>query len=230
VVPEFELESTAGAEIASCLAATDLFDHLSDEDFPLDTWLYGVARVREPMRAWEDLVMLGGALTGTEPELAALQLPFRTGDRWLGSRVAPDADLGTERLLYTAHFATPFDPAGRQCGLVVDEWTEIIPSGDTTTGLTFHHDRPNSEAPQAMLLVTPAAFTGRWRWDDVVDAVTETMDLARYRAVEPAHVDSTTYSTLLPATIAATTVNQLTISADLSLNTIAAAVRREGEV
>ena len=30
----------------------------------------------------------------------------------------------------------------------------------TKGGITFHHDRPNCEAPQTMLLVTPSEFRG----------------------------------------------------------------------
>jgi hypothetical protein len=82
----------------------------------------------------------------------------------------------------------------------------------------MHFDRPNSEAPQAMLLVTPSDFRGQWQWNDVVDAVNETFDLAKRRAVEPVHVDSETYARFLPATIAAVTVNQLSISANLAAN------------
>lgn len=224
LVPEFELSAAATDEVQSCLAATGLFDHLTDADvdFPVDTWLYGAARVRDRMRAWEELVMLAGALGVAEPELTALQLPYRPDDRWLALQLPPDADLGSERLLYTAHLAAPFDGGSRHCGLLLDEWTEAIPAETTTTGLAFHVDRPDNEAPQSMLLATPADFTGAWRWDDLVDAVTETMDLARYRAIEPAHVDTTAYTRLLPATVSAVTVNQLTISANLSLNNLTA--------
>ena len=35
-------------------------------------------------------------------------------------------------------------------GLLLDEWSEIIPGTDVQTGLTLHHDRPNTEAPQSM--------------------------------------------------------------------------------
>jgi hypothetical protein len=127
-------------------------------------------------------------------------------------------DLETDRLLYTAHFTTAFKKASRQCGLLIDEWTEVIPSREATTGITFHHDRPNSEAPQAMLLVTPTDFRGKWRWDDLVDALNETLELAKRRALEPVDVDATPYAALLPATVMAVTVAELTISANLALN------------
>jgi hypothetical protein len=187
-------------------------------DEPVDTWLYGMARVREPLRAWESTVVLAGALGRPEPELAALQLPYVADDRWLALDLPEDPNLGAGRLLYTAHFAVPFAPAGPQCGLLLDELSETIPSDTVTTGLAFHHDRPSSEASQAMLLVTPTAFRGAWRWEDLVDALHETLDLARLRAVEPAHVDASPYAPLLPATVMAVTTRQLSISANLAFN------------
>ena len=102
--------------------------------------------------------------------------------------------------------------------LLLDEWSEVIPRADITTGIAFHHDRPDQEAPQAMLLVTPTDFRGGWQWGDLVDALDETLDRARRRAVEPTHLDGTAYAQLLPATVMAVTMNQLTISAVLAVN------------
>jgi len=57
IVPEFTLTANQGDEVANALAASqsgDLFLHLTSGpdplDFPVDTWLYGVARVREKVR------------------------------------------------------------------------------------------------------------------------------------------------------------------------------------
>src|SRR5262249_39624980 len=142
-------------------------------DFPVDTWLHGLARVREKMFAWEQIVMMAGALGSPEPQLDPLQLPFAPNDRWLGLEFPAESTLNNDRLLYTAHFSTAFSASAGQCGLLIDEWTEVIPGSTADTGITFHHDRPNCEAPQAMLLVTPADFTGFWQWNDVVDALNE---------------------------------------------------------
>jgi hypothetical protein len=223
IVPEFALRADQGAEVTNALTAGEdgtLLTYLAanEVDFPVDTWLYGAARVREKLRAWEAVVMYSAAVGRPEPGLTPLQLPYRDDDRWLALEFPPAVDLGTERLLYTAHFATPFDAGEPQCGLLLDEWSEVIPAADADTGLAFHCDRPNSEASQAMLLVTPTAFTGGWRWDDLVDALIETLELAKLRAVEPVHVDASPYAPLLPATVMAMTVRQLTISANLAIN------------
>jgi hypothetical protein len=230
IFPEFGVTAAQGQELQNALNASrsgDLFKYLTTppdantpalEDVPVDTWLYGVARVRTKMRAWEQTVMMTGSLGVTEPELDAMQLPVVAGDRWLGLEFPPEMPLSTDRLLYTAHVAAPFNGTARQCGMLIDEWTETIPGPTADTGITFHHDRPSSEAPQAMLLVTPSRFRGAWQWNDLVDALNETLEFAKRRAIEPSHIDATVYAPFLPATIMAVQVRQLTISANLSLN------------
>jgi hypothetical protein len=69
-----------------------------------------------------------------------------------------------------------------------------------------------------MLLVTPSEFRGGWQWQDLVDALNETLDFAKRRAIEPKHIDQTPYAPFLPATIMATQMRELTIAADLALN------------
>ena len=104
-----------------------------------------------------------------------------------------------------------------QCGLLLDEWTEVIPAETETTGLTFQFDKPNAEPPQAILLATPPQFTGSWNWSDLVQTLHETLDMARVRAVEPQQIDQSPLSVFLPATILATTWRPITIAADLSV-------------
>lgn len=220
LLPEFELSSAHGDEWANAVAASDSLLHFltntAKVDFPVDEWLYGAARVRPLLRAWESTVMLAGAFGLPEPALLPIQLPFEPGAPWLAMQFPSDYVLDSDRLLYTAHYSAPFDRAARQCGLLLDEWTEVIPGGARTTGIAFNFDRPDSEPPQAILLVTPAAASGNWQWDDLVGALHETLDLAKKRAVEPVHVDSTAYTRFLPATIMAATLYGISITTTLA--------------
>jgi hypothetical protein len=221
VVPEFRLSTAHATEMGKAIgASSSLLGHLTstlDVDFPVDDWLYGVARVREPMRRWEAATMLGEALTGADFELQPIQLPHRDGDSWLALEYPPDLALEDDKLLYTAHYATPFDGAAAQCGLLVDEWTEVIPAREETTGIAFHYDRPNAEPPQVMLLATSPQITGSWRWNDLADTVRETFELAKRRAVEPDHLASTEYARFLPATVTASTFHPITIAMDYAV-------------
>jgi hypothetical protein len=219
--------------------ADDLVEHLrkandSTGDFPADTWLHGVARVREMPRLWERAVLLGDALLGgggllglgawREPELTPIQLPYRENDSWLGMDFKKDPQhpvrITEDKLLFTAHYAPGALSGNQRCGLLLDEWTEVIPAERETTGIAVHVDTPDAEPPQAMLLVVPPDRTGppaNWKIADLVDAITETFELARSRAVEPAHLEDTAYAQLLPATVMSATREPITISTDLAI-------------
>jgi hypothetical protein len=208
--------------------SADLIAHLV-RDFPIDDWLHGIARIREKPRLWERAVLLSDGLRGQagllsdlpnwqEPQLVPIQLPYRAGEHWLGMEFAAGAVIDEDRLLFTAHYATAPPPSGgASCGLLLDEWTEVIPAVRETTGIAVNYDRPDSEPPQALLLVAPPAKTGTWNWDDLVAAVNETLDLAKIRAVEPEHLDGTAYAHLLPATVLSATRPPITISTDLAI-------------
>ena len=54
-------------------------------------------------------------------------------------------------VLYTAGDTHPFDATAHQSGLLIDEWTEVIPATtkdtgltSSSTGLTTSHRRPSS--------------------------------------------------------------------------------------
>ncbi|MGI8334769.1 hypothetical protein ACRYCC_32865 [Actinomadura scrupuli] len=190
-------------------------------DFPLDDWLHGLARVRPVAGRWERITLLAGAIGRDDPDLRPVQLPFVKNEPWLGLELPAGQTIEDDRLLYTAHYAEPFDADDPQCSLLLDEWTETVPGPTATTGVAAQYDRPGSEPPQSMLLVTPANRTGTWKFDDLVAAVGETLDLARTRAVEPGQLDATAYAQLLPATVLPVTPAPITISTDLAANNAA---------
>lgn len=234
VVPEYTLTDDLGDDLHDAFDdSDDLVAHLTqapfNRDFPVDDWLHGVARVREMPRLWERVVLLSDALRdrdgllGNDPDDAELplrpvQLPFRSNDRWLAMELAAGSGVDEDRVLFTAHYAD--DPSrgdGPACGLLFDEWNEVLPAARETTGIAVHADSPDSEPPQSMLLVVPPVRTGTWQFDDLVAAVNETFDLARTRLVEPAHLDDTGYAQLLPATVLSATRQPITISTDLAI-------------
>jgi hypothetical protein len=223
MIPSFRLRAPQAADIAQAWTHSDRGDltrRLVDgigRDFPVDDWLHGVARVREKMRYWENALLLSEAL-GTRPlALTPIQLPFEPNDTWLALEIPPPAlpderAIRRDRLLYNAHFAADFDQTQPITGLLVDEWTEVVPESSETTGVAFHYDRPNSEPPQCWLLALPAVMDGAWSWDELRAAVTGTLDDAKRRAIEPDHIAGTAYSWLLPATYAAYTFPEVSIS------------------
>ncbi|MFD5521054.1 hypothetical protein [Streptomyces sp. NPDC127066] len=232
-VPEFTAPDQLQTDWKKARIDKDqLLHHLVQDvrrDFPVDDWVHGIARVREKPRLWEQAVLVADALRGPggllgdllgwqEPELVPVQLPYRQNDHWLGMEFAAGTQITEDRVLFTAHYAPkPMLGVDRHCGLLLDEWTEVIPAQQETTGIAFHYNGPDAEPPQAMLLVTPPERTGNWNADDLLKAVGETLNLAKIRAVEPAHLDTTTYAHLLPATVMSATRRPITISTDLAI-------------
>ncbi len=223
MIPAFKVSTATGFEWKNAYDSTNgLLNYVKTRaenplPLPVDEWLHGAARVREKMFHLENTMLLSGAFGQAEPNLQPLQLPFRAGEDWLALEfdpANPANTLETERLLYTAHYAEALQPADWQCGLLVDEWTEVIPQKEEVTGLAFHFDRPNAEPPQAWLLATPATFTGAWQWEDLLAVLNQTLDDARTRAVEP-DILGQRFAALLPAVLTETSWSPMTISANL---------------
>jgi hypothetical protein len=228
--PEFSLDPNQASEWANAYAAStggNLLKYLTQTaniDFPVDEWLLGVARVRAALHAWEAIVNVATAFGVAEPTLTPVQFPYDPAAPWVAMQFPSTYELASDRLLYTACYGpVGFDGTKPQCGLLVDEWSEVVPVKDSAadlpqrhTGITFNYNRPNSEAPQAILLVTPASNTEEWQWVDLVGALNETLDLAKKRALEPAQIDNTPYASLLPATVMATTLYGISITTSLA--------------
>src|SRR5262249_15475089 len=173
---------------------------------------------RATRRGLETVVASSGAWGAPPADLTPLQLPAVAGDRWTALEFDTAAATPNERLLYTAHFAVPFNPAADQCGLMLDAWPELVPATDLMSGVTFQFDRPSSAPPHVLLLAVPRVPAERWPWDDLVAIITETMEDARSRAVEPAQIDASNYAPFLPATLMAVTLHQITIATNLAIN------------
>ena len=84
-------------------------------------------------------------------------------------------------------------------GLVCDQWPEFIPDPFQTAGIAFHYDAPGARPPQAILLALPPRLDqDAWTFDDVLDVIHESFDLAKLRGVRPSNLDGG-LGALLPA-------------------------------
>jgi hypothetical protein len=211
---------------------------------PVDDWFYGVARVREKLGRMEQAIMLIEGFKDREIELTPVQFPriepycwfaveFGHSDRET-NELLQSVFRENDHLLYTAYYHESFQNGQDQCGLLIDEWTEIVPTEEETTGITFHYDKPNSEPPQSMLLaVSPQLFGEGWNWQDLVEILHETLDEAKLRAVEPQQIENdqtsssgpaglqyTGYANLLPATISTVTKYPVSIMLNYAFNNL----------
>ncbi|WP_297335952.1 hypothetical protein [Algoriphagus sp.] len=206
ILPEISL--THAAQITSQLAmpwGESPLRHLSGESDLVDWWAE-ISHVRKPMSQLESVSMLGELLYEDPLHLKPVQLPWDMDnlpplsdrDYWFGAAFPdsyqPDGDRLS--LLILGH-----QKVEEKCvGLVLDEWTELIPIAKQTTGIAFHFNQPDARAPQSLLLAVPGEKNGTWDFEELAHCVEEALSLSKLRAVEPEHVEESMYSQLLPAT------------------------------
>jgi len=240
MLPHFKLSEDQGTEFLNSYENADKLHKFLKEEinindrriFPVEDWLSGVSRVREKVHHWENICILSNAFKSDNVlDLCPLQFPYMENDRWLAMKFRDEKlinekgesidnfKINTDKLLYTAHFAKPFEKVKPQCGVIIDEWTEVIPSKEETTGIAFNYNQPNSEPPQTMLLVVPPEITGSWNWEHVIESLEETMEMAKKRAIEPQQIETSNYAQFLPTTMMAVTSHFITVATNLSFNT-----------
>ena len=213
IVPLYKLHAVGQPELASALAAPVESNALAVEE-----WLQSLMRVRGPMEALGWVATYHDWLHPTPLTLVPAQLPVRPGDAWIGT--ASGAAAAGE-VMSVAICNPPADVSAAQGGLLIDEWTEVVPTDKETTGIAFHANRPNAKPAQALLLAVAPELRGSWRWEDLVTIVTETLDRAKLRAVEPDMIVPTEYFQLLPAMLSEFSSGPAFISTVLADNSVA---------
>ncbi len=186
--PALPLFQPAGAGgVAPSLA--DRAALLGGDDLAPLPWLHRVAMVRpalDPLSALLTAAEANGRDLGL-PHLDVVQLPHQPGGRWVALPPPEDEEVPGGTVGIVVHAPDGIDPAGPAAGVVVDEWTEVIPATAETTALSFHYDAPAAHPPHAILLAVPGVpGTATWSFDELLGAVREAIALTRLRAVGPA--------------------------------------------
>jgi len=185
-------------------------------------WLAQAAQVRPPLRRWRRLALYAG-VTGTPlGDLDLAQVPHVDPARWVGLPFPTEADrpvAGRVSIaLVRAAQPTAADP---WCGLLIDEWPEVIPARAETGGLTFHYDDPGAEAAQSVLLAVPPSDATSWDLGTVVAILDEALMLSKIRAVHAEQL--TDVGQVLPAIYLAANARGDTVSTDFSRDKAVAA-------
>lgn len=120
--------------------------------------------------------------------------PIVIGDRWMADKFSDkyEAEQVRQKLLsYNRNcfaiqsYADNTDLfSGWQIGIMVDEWTELIPLKEETAGLAFHYNQPQSKAPQALILAVTPVLTGYWDTDDIKNLLLDVFKMANIRQVD----------------------------------------------
>jgi hypothetical protein len=170
----------------------DLLAPLGGEAGALENWIEQYGRARPGIGRLADALFAAKLRrTGASLRLQVIQQP---------PEPFPDADAAHRGQWVGLRFPSPLDPnpvtnivaqvlgdldAERGIAvLAVDEFLEVIPSKQTTTGLSFAFDAPSCRPPQAILLAVPPAPGVAWTIDGVADVIGETVDLAKIRMVD----------------------------------------------
>ena len=178
-----------------------------------DTWLLRMERVRPALARLGHTLRSAEVLgTGASMQPEIVQVPHRPGQRWVALDTLEDEPLrdGCASVVLTGDSGPDFD--GVLAGLLIDEWVEIVPSASETTGIAFRYDPPDATAPQAILLAVPPVPAQPWSVGTLNQVLLETLDLARQRAVDPAHLDETAH--YLPAIYLAFNIEGEAVSTD----------------
>ena len=147
-------------------------------------YLQQASRMHARLAAWRRFTLYSGGLGVPAPRVSAAQLPFVANETWAG--VTAPTDSRTSLLFISANGQTLVpDPTAAWRGLLLDQWTEVVPGATTQTGLTFHYDSQNSEAPQVILMAVQSGSTaGAWTQAELAAIVSDTLDLAQIRPVD----------------------------------------------
>ncbi len=186
-----------------------------DDPLAAYTWLQRMERVRAPLARFTRPLREAQVLGHSEMlDLAIAQIPHVPSQRWVGLDLAAGADPvdGAASLVLQA---PPASFAGSLSGVLLDEWTELVPSPTETTAIGFQYDPPDNTAPQAILLAVPPVMGQPWTVGGLNRVLLETLDLARLRGVDPAALGDIAH--YLPATHLAFNVNADAVSSDLNL-------------
>lgn len=229
MLPQFKIPASVREDFRSSLKnSAKLLKYSTDtlqKDYPVEEWISTAARVREKMAAVETVMNAVELIKGTKLYCTPTQLPFSETDRWLAVQFA----MGNEnyavrdKLLYTILSEdTKLDQGHKDndifCGLVIDDWTEIVPGKEEKAGLSFQYNKPNAEAPQTMLLVTPPQIKGNWSHDDIVDSILSAIDVVKARAVEPDQLADTPLAQFLPSTVLYASLYDTSVTTNLAQN------------
>ena len=180
-------------------------------------------RSRDRLGRWRKLNLYARQSGLARPRVDIVQLPHIPGEKWLGLPFDPSTppDEGRAALLLL-NYTTSLNPTAAWSGLVIDDWSEMIPNAVETTGIAFHYDSPQSEAPQAVLVATPSANTAQWTFAELQASLEQTLNLAKIRAVSQENLDiaqlfpmTITPSNILATDTIATVFDRLGLGVDL---------------
>ena len=151
----------------------------------VNTWFARCARVRDGVSRFGACLQRAEVLgAGARLNFSVAQLPFKSGERWVGLPPPAGAVIPPSKLSLVVHTIGTINPTLFTTGLLVDEWVEVVPNTRETTALAFQFDMPDACAPQSVLIAVPPVPGQEWTAETLRRVLMETLDLAKLRAVD----------------------------------------------
>ena len=201
ILPVFSTGNNA--ELGAAIADKNLMNGLNE--FAVEEWMQGLAMVREKIRHTQTIGNLRRILQAqaSRNSFQIIQLPYIPGrpDSWIGQPFPNGFVPAPMATAMVFEFSPGVDISRPIAGLLTDEWKEKVPEKEVSAAVSLKYNQANSEAPQCMLLVTSPEQKGSWDMDYVVKAVTETMMMAKKRAIDTELIQTTWMSQFLPALV-----------------------------
>ena len=181
--------------------------------FSIEAWMAGVARVRSRIGEYHKQMVLAESVRYSSASTSSFaftkqnvfQFPVKdttTGtDRWIGMKLPTGYEIPPDAISMVIE-SDGTSSAIPTCGMVIDEWAEQIPIDQVTSGIAINYDQPSSEAPQSIILAVTPEIKSSWAWNDLMDTLNETIQMAQIRAVEPDMIQDSPLSQVLPAIMA----------------------------
>jgi len=167
-------------KVAATLAPPLTAPVIGDANLPRQV-LQQLARVRPSIGRWRTMWLYAQALGSTAPSLEVVQLPQTPPvTAWAGRSGA----VANGTLSLILHRPTHAAADQGWAAFLVDEWNETIPATVQKTTISFRHETPVADAPQAVLIAVPPTAAATWDTDTLIDTVRDTLSLAKIRAVD----------------------------------------------
>jgi hypothetical protein len=213
LMPHITLISTAASELTSAIAGSKVA--LGGDALAANSWATRYARVRDTVARFTSTLRGAEVLgTGEKLNLSVAQLPFLPSERWIGLPPLAGTPLATGKISLVLQTYTTLNFSLVVGGLLIDEWTEVVPNARETTAVTFQFDPPNAMAPQNVLVAVPPVAGVDWTADTLRRVLIETLDLAKIRAVDPEVLGET--NQYLPGLYLAFNTNNDAMSTDFA--------------
>ncbi|MEN0068597.1 MAG: hypothetical protein AAGA48_41150, partial [Myxococcota bacterium] len=139
-------------------------------------WLRQVSRARPNLRAMMEFLELSQLILKTPASIELAQSPYSGSEPWAGMH---GVSTSGDRLCLLS-LTGLVEPSQYMGGMLIDSWTDGVPSTEQLTGIAMHFDAPTSRAPNAILIsMVDEAFSA----DEISDQLCFVLEMARARAV-----------------------------------------------